>query len=210
MPKKTFVLARALAAFGLVAGISVLHAPKASADVARPVFKMPFPCGQVWFARTYAGHPRFAVDWNMNGGGEADFGQPVLAGAPGVAFPGRDSGYGNMVTVDHGNGWKSLYAHLSAVTVASGQAVAADTPIGRVGRTGHSDGSHLHHELSFNGVRQAVTLDGVAIFVSYNSRGASYASTNCPPPPPPVRAKRWAWAWACRFRCGPNYRVPLP
>ena len=202
MPKKTSVLARALTAAGLVAGIALSHAPAAAAQVAPPAFKSPFTCGQVWFSRTYPGHPRYAIDWNLAGGGEADFGQPVLAGAPGVALVGADSGYGNMVTVDHGNGWKTLYAHLSAIVVANGQPVAADTLIGRVGRTGRADGSHLHQEQSFNGVRQPIQLDGVGIVASQSSRGASHASGNCAPVPVAKPLLRWS-AWKCRFHCVP-------
>lgn len=204
MPKKTSVLARAFTAVGLVAGIAITHTPAASADVARPAINAPFTCGQVWFSRTYAGHPRFAIDWNLPGGGEADFGQPVLAGGAGIATVDADSGYGNMVTIDHGNGWKSLYAHLSAVLVSSGQVVAPDTLIGRVGRTGRADGSHLHLEQSLNGVRQPIVLDGVPIVASFSSRGASHASGNCPPPVPVVKpSAAWA-AWRCHVRCAPD------
>ena len=162
----------------MLGGVGIAHAPEAVAD-ARPNLKSPFSCGQVWFARTYAGHPRFAVDWNLPGSGEADFGKPVLAGGSGVATVGQNAGYGNMVTIDHGGGWKSLYAHLSAITVATGQTVTNLTVIGRVGRTGRSDGSHLHQEQTLNGVRQPVVLDGVAIAASLSSRKASYQSANC-------------------------------
>lgn len=210
MPKKTSVLARALTAVGLVAGIAFTHTPAAAADVPRPALKSPFGCGQVWFSRTYAGHPRYAIDWNLNGGGEADFGKPVLAGGSGVALVDSDRGYGNMVTIDHGNGWKTLYAHLSAVLVTSGQAVNADTLVGRVGRTGRADGSHLHQEQLFNGVRQPIVIDGVGIVASYSSRGTSHMSGNCPPPAP-VTKPRSSWAaWRCGIRCSPGQRSPLP
>ncbi|MDP1793634.1 MAG: M23 family metallopeptidase [Acidimicrobiales bacterium] len=191
-----------------VLGIIVVEAPTAAAE-ARPVPRSPFTCGQVWFARTYAGHPRFAIDWNLPGSGEADFGQPVLAGGAGIAAVENHSGYGNMVTIDHGDGWKTLYAHLSSISVVTGQPVGMDTVVGRVGNTGRSDGSHLHQEQLFNGVRQPVMVDGVVINPSYSSRESSYASGNCPAPTPePVRIRLAAWGrcksaavvgWA--FRC---------
>jgi hypothetical protein len=56
-------------------------------------------------------------------------------------------GYGNVVVIDHGNGWQSLYAHLSQVNVACGQAVFTSNVIGLMGSTGKSTGPHLHFEL---------------------------------------------------------------
>jgi hypothetical protein len=56
-------------------------------------------------------------------------------------------GYGNVVVIDHGNGWQSLYAHLSQVNVACGQAVFTGNVIGLMGSTGKSTGPHLHFEL---------------------------------------------------------------
>jgi Peptidase family M23 len=171
---------RSRAAVLLAAGAVLGAAPEAAATTAdRPAFASPFACGQAWFARTYRGHPSFAVDWNLPGGGEADYGQPVLAGAPGVATVRQHPGYGNMVTIDHGGGWTSLYAHLSSIVVANGQAVERDTVVGHVGNTGRSDGSHLHHEQSLNGVRQQVAIDGAVVFAAWSSRSTSYVSANC-------------------------------
>ena len=56
-------------------------------------------------------------------------------------------GYGNMIMIDHGNGWQSLYAHLSSIKVVCGQSVDQGTIIGAIGSTGHSSGPHLHFEL---------------------------------------------------------------
>jgi murein DD-endopeptidase MepM/ murein hydrolase activator NlpD len=56
-------------------------------------------------------------------------------------------GYGNLIVLDHGNGWQSAYAHLSVVGVFCGQSVAQGTTIGAVGNTGNSTGPHLHFEL---------------------------------------------------------------
>ena len=55
--------------------------------------------------------------------------------------------YGGMVVIEHDEGWRSLYAHLSSTRVHTGWEVAAGTVIGRVGSTGRSRGEHLHFEL---------------------------------------------------------------
>jgi murein DD-endopeptidase MepM/ murein hydrolase activator NlpD len=56
-------------------------------------------------------------------------------------------GYGNMIMVDHGNNFQSLYAHLSAINVGCGQSVGQGDVIGAIGSTGRSSGSHLHFEI---------------------------------------------------------------
>jgi hypothetical protein len=59
-------------------------------------------------------------------------------------------GYGNLIIVDHGNGWQSRYGHLSQINVGCGQSVGQGDVIGLVGSTGNSTGPHLHFELSYN------------------------------------------------------------
>ena len=56
-------------------------------------------------------------------------------------------GYGNMIMIDHGNGFQSLYAHLSALYRFCGQSVGQGEGIGAVGNTGRSSGAHLHFEI---------------------------------------------------------------
>ena len=56
-------------------------------------------------------------------------------------------GYGNMIMVDHGNNFQSLYGHLSAINVNCGQSVGQGDVIGAIGTTGHSSGPHLHFEI---------------------------------------------------------------
>jgi murein DD-endopeptidase MepM/ murein hydrolase activator NlpD len=63
------------------------------------------------------------------------------------------SGYGNMVLIDHGNGYQTRYAHMSQIMVIGGQTVAKGQTIGRMGSTGHSTGIHTHFEIYLNGVR---------------------------------------------------------
>ena len=76
-------------------------------------------------------------------------GEPVYAVDAGViVYAGwNDWGYGNMIMIDHGNGWQSLYAHLNSLDVGCGQSVDMNWVIGTIGNTGKSSGSHLHFEL---------------------------------------------------------------
>ncbi len=60
-------------------------------------------------------------------------------------------GYGNMVLVDHGNGYTSRYAHLSQIWVSVGQEIELSTTLGLAGSTGRSTGPHLHLEVTENG-----------------------------------------------------------
>jgi murein DD-endopeptidase MepM/ murein hydrolase activator NlpD len=63
----------------------------------------------------------------------------------------NDYGYGNMVVIDHGNGFQTLYAHLSSTGVACAQSVYQGDIIGGLGSTGNSSGPHLHFEIRYNG-----------------------------------------------------------
>jgi murein DD-endopeptidase MepM/ murein hydrolase activator NlpD len=79
-------------------------------------------------------------------------GTPVTAAAAGrVSFSGYDDGYGLTVVLDHGNGLRTRYAHLSVAAVAPGTAVLAGQLVGRVGATGHATGPHLHFEVTVRG-----------------------------------------------------------
>ena len=80
-------------------------------------------------------------------------GAPIYAADAGVVvFAGwATGGYGNMVMIDHGNGYQTLYSHLSSVKVGCGQSVSAGTIIGYAGSTGNSTGAHLHFEVRYQG-----------------------------------------------------------
>lgn len=96
------------------------------------------------FGRGRAHH--MGIDIDANGG------DPITAAAEGVvSFSGVRSGYGNVVEIDHGNGYKTLYAHNSSNLVRAGDVVRAGQLIGKVGSTGRSTGSHLHFEVMLNG-----------------------------------------------------------
>jgi murein DD-endopeptidase MepM/ murein hydrolase activator NlpD len=79
-------------------------------------------------------------------------GAPIYSAAKGrVAFVGRRPGYGNCIDIDHGNGLRTRYAHMSAFRAKIGQTVMAGQPIGAVGSTGRSTGPHLHFEVRLHG-----------------------------------------------------------
>ncbi len=64
-----------------------------------------------------------------------------------------NSGYGNLIVIDHGNDWQSLYAHLDTIFVSCGESVYQGATIGTMGTTGNSSGPHLHFELLFGTVK---------------------------------------------------------
>jgi len=77
---------------------------------------------------------------------------PIYATAPGiVSFTGVRSGYGNTVEIDHGQGFKTRFAHLNSIAVQSGQQIALGQRVGAMGTTGRSTGVHLHYEVWMNG-----------------------------------------------------------
>ncbi|MGM0624098.1 MAG: peptidoglycan DD-metalloendopeptidase family protein, partial [Campylobacterota bacterium] len=114
----------------------------------------PVSAGNSWISSHYSKkrwHPilkryraHLGVDYAANTG------TPIQAAAGGkVIAKGRRSGYGNTVTIDHGNGFKTLYAHMSNYRrgVNIGSYVKRGQTIGYVGSTGLSTGPHLHFEL---------------------------------------------------------------
>jgi murein DD-endopeptidase MepM/ murein hydrolase activator NlpD len=83
-------------------------------------------------------------------------GNPIYASDSGVVvYSGwNDRGYGYVVVIDHGNGWQTLYAHMSQIYSGCGASVSSGVAIGAMGSTGRSTGPHLHFELmNAGGVR---------------------------------------------------------
>lgn len=83
----------------------------------------------------------------------APVGTPIYATGDGKVerLKSRMSGYGNVVKIDHGFGYETLYAHMSKIIVRPGQKVKRGEIIGYVGNTGRSTGPHLHYEVRKNG-----------------------------------------------------------
>ena len=83
---------------------------------------------------------------------DANVGDPVRSAGNGlVKFAGWKSGYGNVVEIDHQNGYVSLYAHNSAFVVKVGDVVRAGQVVAKAGSTGRSTGPHVHFEVHKNG-----------------------------------------------------------
>ena len=114
----------------------------------------PFGCTDLWgepYSATCASHhTHTGIDIAGNGTGT-----PIYAGDAGIAsvYPGS-SGYGNYVIIIHGNGYSTLYGHMSAFKIGNGARVLRGTVIGYEGSTGFSTGPHLHFEIRYNNVPQ--------------------------------------------------------
>ena len=102
----------------------------------------------------------------------APAGTPVKAAADGkVIFSGQIAGYGNLVEVDHGNGWVTRYGHNAANLVAVGDDIKAGQTVGLVGSTGRATGPHVHFEVRKAG--KAVNPDNLLGGVIKGSRVSS-------------------------------------
>jgi len=140
-----------------------------------PRFQLPFPCGQVWAGQTRADHnPQRAIDFNRSN----DVGDPVVAAAAGTVTRVGNLGsvsYGRWIEIDHGNGYRTRYAHLASQAVAVGQRVSQAQRIGTVGSTGGSSGPHLHYELRSSGTPIRPVFNGTTAYF-YGTR--NYTSQN--------------------------------
>lgn len=82
----------------------------------------------------------------------ASYGAAIQAADSGEVFvAGVKGGYGNCVMLDHGNGYYTLYGHMSSIAVSVGQVVSQGDTVGYVGSTGVSTGPHCHFEIRING-----------------------------------------------------------
>lgn len=98
----------------------------------------------------WAGHPGLDVSMSV--------GSPVYAADRGtITYASWASGsyydYGNLIVINHGNGYETFYAHLSGINVYSGQTVESGQLIGYSGNTGRSSGPHIHIEIRLNDFR---------------------------------------------------------
>ncbi len=96
----------------------------------------------------FSGHAAYHTGLDIS----APTGTPVHAVAEGmVTFAGLRTGYGDVIEIDHGNGYMTRYAHNSALVVRPGQRVHVGDVIARAGSTGRSTGSHVHFEVWYKG-----------------------------------------------------------
>ena len=103
----------------------------------------------------------------------ADRGTPVHATGNGkIEFVGYKGGYGLCIEIDHGFGYRSVYAHLSKTLVKRGETVKRGELIGKTGSSGLATGPHLHYEVHHNGVYENPTgffFDNISFFDSTNN-----------------------------------------
>ena len=92
---------------------------------------------------------RPAAHWGLDMAAYRD--APIVSSGPGtVVSSGSRGGYGLLVEVEHGHGFRTRYAHLRSLAVKRGDTVKAGDLVGRMGSTGRSTGDHLHYEVWYN------------------------------------------------------------
>jgi murein DD-endopeptidase MepM/ murein hydrolase activator NlpD len=156
-----------------------------AAPLARPGFTMPFRCNQTWVGSNWNGHsPGHSIDWNHYdaAGNPDDRGRAVLASAAGRVVSSHYStttGYGNTIVIDHGNGWRTRYAHLKDRGAGVGAQVRKGQQIGTVGATSakYEITPHLHYEQILNGGVVVAVVQGVS-WPDFTKRSQT-SKTNC-------------------------------
>jgi murein DD-endopeptidase MepM/ murein hydrolase activator NlpD len=112
----------------------------------------PIPLGWPLLAQVGDGFGRRSDRFHAGIDLPAHTGSAVIAVAPGrITWAAPRDGWGNLVSVDHGSGVRTMYAHLARIDVKVGQWVAGGTVLGLVGSTGDATGPHLHFEVRVNG-----------------------------------------------------------
>lgn len=111
----------------------------------------------LWPVPGYSGISRWAALPNGHRGVDitAPYGTPIYAADAGTVIAAQwhnhpTMSWGYYVEIDHGNGYKTLYAHMSSFVVQAGQTVTKGQLIGYVGATGHATGNHCHFEMYYN------------------------------------------------------------
>ena len=135
-----------------VARATPTPAPGPAVGFGRERGQLPWPAeGRVVTGFGRETHPRFGTETVRTGIDiEAAEGTPIRAVAPGaVAYRGWLKGYGNLLVLDHGDGYYTLYAHASQVLVDEGDQVKGGELVGRVGETGSVEGPRLHFEVRY-------------------------------------------------------------
>ena len=101
-----------------------------------------------WRKNKQSGQRRFHHGVDMAGTWRSEL-HPATDGI--VSFAGTDGSFGKIVKVQHANNIETIHAHLSEISVRTGDYVTTDTILGKMGNTGRSDGMHLHYEVRIDG-----------------------------------------------------------
>ena len=112
-----------------------------------------WPCPGFYYISSYVG-PRWGRTHNgLDIAGGSIYGKPIVAARAGTVIDAgwNSGGYGNYVMINHGDGFITIYGHMSSVAAYNGQSVSAGQVIGYVGNSGRSTGPHLHFEVRLNG-----------------------------------------------------------
>lgn len=112
-----------------------------------------WPCPGFYYISSYVG-PRWGRTHNgLDIAGGSIYGKPIVAARAGTVIDAgwNSGGYGNYVMINHGDGFITIYGHMSSVAASNGQSVSAGQVIGYVGNSGRSTGPHLHFEVRLNG-----------------------------------------------------------
>jgi murein DD-endopeptidase MepM/ murein hydrolase activator NlpD len=146
-------------------GVELLPGGASSAGMVYPVKQ-----GSFHFTGTF-GDPgtHWATGFHTGLDFAAPVGTPVVAAREGTVSISHPSWAGNLITIDHGDGLTTLYAHLSAVLVRPGQKVLSGQSIGLVGQLGNTTGPHLHFEVGMLGT----PVDPMLFLSGFSEDGAA-------------------------------------
>lgn len=145
-----------VAVTGTGAIVTAMRSPTAASISQRACDGFDFPVGApdgagYYDAQPFGDNDHLGNDWNGNGGGDSDLGDPVYAVSSGTVTEATDhaGGWGNIVRLTHTCGVpvESLYAHLDTIEVAAGTTVVRGQRLGTIGTAGGQYRAHLHFEL---------------------------------------------------------------